>query len=373
MKVTKTILSAAAGIACLALTVLLLCALASASGTTGKAGGGEPAQYAISQRYDTYITNTLSEVLEGVLSIKKVYWLSDDDLVAPKPNPACYGTAASPSELQWLLEDAAQLLEGQPTLFGPDTPVWEESPIRYYFDETILVIAWKQVMDRSVYTFCEVRIADPSQLRRFLADGQYASGSKYLPTEMADSVNAVVAANGDFYTFRDKGVIVYDSQLMRTEGDFIDTCFICGNGDLKFARAGQITDEQTARAFIEENQVRFSLAFGPVLIQDGQLLPWEPSYLLGQGEICYARAALCQIDTLHYLVAAVNSEGGYTMTNTIPMFAENLAKLGCIRQAYNLDGGQSATIVMDGETVNHVWMRQLSDIFYFATAIPDGG
>ena len=38
-------------------------------------------------------------------------------------------------------------------------------------------------------------------------------------------------------------------------------------------------------------------------------------------------------------------------------------------QAYNLDGGRSGTIVLDGERLNEVDERKLSDIIYFATAI----
>ena len=45
------------------------------------------ANYALTDRYNMFITNTLSDTLDGMLSIPKTYWLSDDDLVAPKPNP----------------------------------------------------------------------------------------------------------------------------------------------------------------------------------------------------------------------------------------------------------------------------------------------
>ena len=365
-------LKAAAGLICLAAAVCLVAQLAFGSGVIRSGSASASVKYAITERYDMYITNTLSEVLEGVLSIKKVYWLSDDDLVAPEPDQSCFGTASSPAELAWLLEDAKDLLDGQDTLFGPDTPVWEGSQIRYYYDETILVLSWKQVMDGAVYTVSEVKIADPSQFRRFLADGQYASGAKYLPTELATSVNAVLAANGDFYTFRDMGIIVYNSQLMRMEGYSMDSCFICGNGDLKFAHTGQMVDRESTQQFLEENGVRFSLAFGPILIENGEKVPVKDPYPVGEGNICYARAALCQTDELHYLVVMVNAEGEYTTTHTIPVFQENLAKLGGIQQAYNLDGGQSATTVMNDETVNLVWERQMSDIIYFATAIPDG-
>ena len=44
--------------------------------------------------------------------------------------------------------------------------------------------------------------------------------------------------------------------------------------------------------------------------------------------------------------------------------------------AYALDGGQTATIVMNDRLINKVSygsQREISDILYFATAIPDAG
>ena len=50
-----------------------------------------------------------------------------------------------------------------------------------------------------------------------------------------------------------------------------------------------------------------------------------------------------------------------------------MAQKGCIK-AYTLDGGQTSVMVMKGETLNKVdWgeERIMSDIIYFATAIPE--
>ena len=44
-----------------------------------------------------------------------------------------------------------------------------------------------------VLTFAEVKIADGSQFRRFLADGRYGADTQYKTTEMAQTVNAVLA------------------------------------------------------------------------------------------------------------------------------------------------------------------------------------
>jgi len=45
-----------------------------------------------------------------------------------------------------------------------------------------------------------------------------------------------------------------------------------------------------------------------------------------------------------------------------------------LQQAYNLDGGQTGELVWQGAPYNHVDFgaeREVSDILYFATAIPE--
>lgn len=370
-KIIIFLIKAAISIACLATALLMLTLFVSGFTDNPTGTQSDKTSYTIMDRFDMFMTNTISDSLDGILSIKKVYWLSDDDLVAPEPNQDNFGATDDPSTLQFLLDDASGLLDGQDALFKTDVEIMKGSTVQYYLDETILVITWKQVIDNSVYTISEVKIADPSQFRRFLADGQFASDSKYLATEMASSVNAVVASNGDFYSFRDLGIVVYDGMLMRSEGYYMDTCFIKGNGDLGMVYAREMLDESEMEKYIEENQVRFSLSFGPILIKDGEVRNQPATYPVGEGKIPNARAALGQLDSLHYVLVAVNAEPPYAKGHTLKVFSENLKELGC-EQAYNLDGGQSATIVMNDELVNYVYQRLLSDIIYFATAIPNG-
>lgn len=370
--VLALLLKVALGCFCLVLTCNLLLSFLMIDGTSRSSVQNSDKNYALTDHYNMFITNSLSDTLEGMLSIPKAYWLNDDNLVAPMPNPDAYGTTKDPASLQWLLDQAAPLLDGQDTLFTVHTPVCYGSTIQYYYDETILVITWKQVIDGAMYTISEVKIADPSQFRRFVADGVYGSSSKYVPSEMATSVNAVLATNGDFYSFRSDGIIVYDSTLMRAEGYSMDSCFIAGNGDLIFAHRGRVVTKEAMQKLIDDNGVRFSVAFGPILVENGKLCPIKNPYPVGEGDQRYQRMALCQRNTLHYLMVSACDEPPYGPAHTLDIFAENLLDMGC-KMAYNLDGGQSATIVMNNKTVNYVWQRKVSDILYFATAIPNGG
>lgn len=356
---------------CLLLTVAVLWNFVLGSGESGSTAERDATSYAVMNRYDTYVTNTRSDALAGVLSIKKVYWLSDDDLVAPEPDQSKFGETDDPSTLQWLLEDAGELLEGQDTLFDPKVRIFEGSTVNYYLDETILAITWKQVIADTVYTISEVKIADPSQFRRFLSDGVYASGSKYVGTDLASSVNAVVASSGDYYAFRNMGIIVYDSRLMRPEGVLMDSCLIDRDGNLRFLHRGEMTDPAEMERFVEDNGIRFSLAFGPILVENGEIAEIPSVYPVGEGDVSNPRAALCQLDELHYLLVMVSAEPPYDHGHTLDEFAAVLRSFGCDK-AYNLDGGGTATLVMNDKLMNFVFQRMISDIIYFATAVPNG-
>lgn len=359
---------------CIAITASLLGKMILNSGAGGTGTGTNVSDVTIMDKFDMFMTNEISGALDGIVKIEKVYWLSDSDLVAPKPNPANYGTADSPAELMWLLEEAKDLIDGQEMLFNENTPVWEGDKIYYYYDETILVITWKQSIRHVCYTISEVKIAHPSQFRRFLANGEFGSDKQYVTTDMAKAVNSVVATSGDFYKHRYFGVVVYENEIKRSEFDTADTCFINDAGDLLFAPRHTFKNQDEAQKFVEDNNVRFSLAFGPILIENGVACP-PASYPLGEIHGTYTRAAICQRDDLHYMIVNACGDGPENWhRHTIAEFARELEIMGCDK-AYALDGGQTTVITMDGELISHPdfsEQRQISDIIYFATALPDG-
>ena len=344
------------------------------SGATGGPALAPALDAALSQRFQMYINNRFSSALDGVLSIKKVYWLSDDDLTAPKPDPACYGTCDDPAQMAPIIEAAQELLAGQELFFSTDVQLRPKSTIRYYLDETIFAITWKEARDGAVYTFSEVKIAHPSQLRRFLSGGSYGSEIRQTATEMAQSVNAVVASSGDFYGFRRAGVVAYDGVVYRANRlSEIDSCFIDDRGELIFAYAGDLKSKAEAQTFVDDHNIRFSMAFGPVLVDQGKTVNCA-DYPLGEVDLFCTRSAIGQRDELHYILTVCNIEGGYYYLPTMRSFQKQVATLGCDR-VYALDGGQTAVIAMDGELINAVHFgtqRDITDIFYFATAIPDG-
>lgn len=367
------------------LTGKLLAAMAQDLGRPKAAAVSKTADRTIAADFEAYLTAEIADTrnmltnaekpeIPEVAPVRKIYWIEEDAMVAPEPNQELFGQSNDPAVLQEVLDDAKWILDGQTTYFTPDGERYSDSTVNYYLDDSIFAITWQEVHDGSVYTFSEIKVTHPSQFRRHLADGEYGSDKQYETTEMAAAVNAVVASAGDFYRFRDFGAVVYKGEAKRVEGTYAETCYIDANGDMHFTYAGDVMDVQEVQAFVDEHDIQFSLAFGPILVDNYELI--EHTWY-GVGEITegYARSALCQMGQLHYIVVTANTTGPYQEIPTVAQFAKNVAATGCIH-AYCLDGGQTATIVMNDQLMNrpvYGQQRKISDIIYFATAVPEGG
>ena len=322
-------------------------------------------------KLDVFMNNAASDALENVAYIKKIYTIPESDLVAPKPDQSKFGSTTDPAVVQAVVDSASELLEGQELIWSPDIVLMEGSEIEYYCDETILVIAWKEAINNSACSFVEVKIAHGSQLRRALSDNTYGSSVYMYPTQMAQNANAVVAINGDFYGHRSCGITIYQRQLYRFNPRTLESCFFTASGDMIFTHVGELNTEDDVKKFVQDNDITFSISFGPILVENGEKKTTN-TYLVGEVDIQYSRAAIGQLDKLHYLLMSINEEGRYKNRVTINQAADLIYAKG-VPNAYALDGGQTATIVMNGETFNRPdWgnERIMTDIIYFATAIP---
>ena len=324
--------------------------------------------------YGMYVNNLNSRALDGLMAVKKVYWLPEDTTVAPLPDPACFGSSTDPADAAPALARAVEQFGMDGTFFGPELQLRPGSAAVWYLDDTLLSVCWKQVFQGAVFSFAEIQLAHPSQFRRYLADNTFGSPYQYKPSELARSVNAVTAMSADFYKYRIHGTVVYQRHMWRFDGRNIDTCYVNGEGDLLFVPRGTLATEQQALDYVAENDVLFSLSFGPILIEDGELTVPQ-NYLLGQINDAYPRACICQLGPCHYLLVTSNTEAGYANVLDLRQFGEVVRSLG-VEKAYTLDGGQTACIYTGGEVFNSVdygGERTVSDIIYFATAIPDEG
>ena len=324
------------------------------------------------EKFDSYANNAASDALGELSYIPKIYTIAEDLNVAPKPNPANFGSTTDPQQVMKVIDASAALLGDQKVAFDPNANFVPGSEIKYYRDETILAIAWKEDINGKCCSCAEVKIAHGSQIRRKVAGDTYSVGKRYYASDMAKEANAVVAINGDFYDFRPIGITVFQRELFRFNPGKLDSCHITSGGDFIFTYADELTDEEYTRQFIKDNDIVFSLSFGPILIDNGEFRPVD-GYPIGEVNTTYSRSAIGMLDKLHYMMMTVNYDVGYRTAATLNEIGQFMAGKNC-HKAYALDGGQTSVLMMNGELVNHVDYgneRTMSDIIYFATAIPD--
>lgn len=329
---------------------------------------------ALMDTFDAYVDEVMRDAETGARSVRKRFWIRDDAQQIPKRDDTKYGEAATAAELQWLIDEAAPLMEGQEMLFDTDIEIRDGTKITYYLDESILAVTWQQVIDRIIYTIAEVKISDPSQFRRYLVDGYYVSHRLFPTTGLSEQAGAVIACSGDHFRGRKMGIVIYDGEIKRYTGEYsVDTCLVDDQGNLNLIPRGTFLKKAELESYIQENNIRFSLSFGPIMIQDG--VRCDPDlYLLGETKEGYPRCAICQKDELHYLLITVNGGNRNYNYPTIAMLTDQIEKFD-VQQAYCLDGGQTGAIAMQDRLMNpneyKNGQRAIGDIIFFATAVPD--
>lgn len=326
----------------------------------------------LSTNVETYATNAKINQLNNYLAdnqvIIKSYKIEGDNV--PAPNPANYGTATA-GEVNKVLEviekaKESGLMDGQEVSFKAGAQFYGD--ITYYYDETILAISWKEWIEGHVCAFSEIKVADASQFRRKLADDTYGSSKQYYLTAMTKQTNAIVAANADFYAFRNLGTTVYNGEVKRVDGT-LDGLYIDSDGNFNFLDKNNGYTKEQLQAYVDQHNIQFALAFGPIIIRDGQQVPCS-GYPIGEVLRIFSRAGIGQIDELHYLYMHVGHYDGASCLN-INDFSRIMLSKG-VKQGYNLDGGQTGELIMNNTIINHIDYgneRPVSDMIYFCTAL----
>lgn len=218
---------------------------------------------------------------------------------------------------------------------------------------------------------CLVDIVDPTQLRTARA-GRYGSKAVAPVTEIATLNNAVVACNGDYFSYHDSGLVVRNGVALRNRPDpDRDILIIDDKGDFTLL---QSPTSETVDAF--EGTMIQAFSFGPALIINGEKRTDQESIAKDMAPLkTTQRIAICQRGPLSYAIVATEgpeNENGRGLT--LPEFIDYLYGLG-YEQAYNLDGGSSSTIAMRRKKLNALSSRKtrsVGDIIYFATLINSG-
>ena len=216
-----------------------------------------------------------------------------------------------------------------------------------------------------------VEVDDPAQLQTAFAGEEYSPRNTEATFDIAVRHDAVIAVNGDYYNFKnDNGLIIRNGVLYRDKKSSRDQLLVYADGSLVSLPKGTFTPG-SGEAYVADGVVQ-SFSFGPLLIDGGEILALSgKNPVTTRDDAREPRTAIGWVDATHYVLLVADgrrkdwSENGMTLQEMQQVFSQE----GC-QIAYNLDGGGSATMVLNGELLNHPsgsGQRDVSDIIYFVT------
>ncbi len=235
----------------------------------------------------------------------------------------------------------------------------------YVSDNISINIITFEEYNTQIYA-AEVILSDSSYLRAGLANGVFGRNVSETTSEIAEDNNAILAINGDYYGFRDKGFVMRNGYLYRStarRGTGNEDLVIYDNGDL------EIVDESTSDASALETAGAVQIfSFGPGLIENGEITVDENSEV-EQSMTSNPRTAIGQIGQLHYIFLVSDGRTDESAGLTLLELAQVMSELGGT-MAYILDGGCASSMWFMGEVVNNPTNghksgeRSVSDIVY---------
>jgi exopolysaccharide biosynthesis protein len=222
--------------------------------------------------------------------------------------------------------------------------------------------------DQVTYYVADVTLSDATVLRSAFANNQFGTNITQTTSEMAEANDAVFAINGDYYGFRDTGIVIRNGVVYRDEGAREGLAFYADGTVEVYDETTTTADELVAAG------VWNTLSFGPAIVEDGEVVDGiedvEVDTNVGNHSIQgdQPRTAVGVVDDNHLVFVVVDGRSpGYSAGVDMTELAEIMQTLGATT-AYNLDGGGSSTMYFDGELVNDPLgkgtERGTSDILY---------
>ena len=229
---------------------------------------------------------------------------------------------------------------------------------QYSYQSDSLRTAVRMVQENGItYYVADVWMKNISYFRTAFAGGEYAEGVRGEPVDMAKENNAVLAVTGDYYGARSKGIVIRNGALYR-DVLYEDVCVLYVDGTLATYKKEEF-DLDAAIA----GKAWQAWSFGPELLSDGQPVAEFTGGIRDKNPRC----AIGYYEPGHYCLVVVDGRReGYSSGMTLAELSKLMYDLGC-KTAYNLDGGATAQMVFQGETVNKPsgGGRESSDIVFF--------
>lgn len=311
-------------------------------------------------------------VFSLVLCLFTGYALLDTFVISRPYSPAASATAADAASaaVKEAVDDSNNTNEESNKAVTqvnskPDTKSTSVTSNSYSDDNISITLTTDRVNDTTVYV-ADITLSSPEYLKTALANDTYGKNVTAATSDIADSVNAILAINGDYYGARESGYVIRNGVIYR------DTA-IEGQQDLVIYENGEfevITEDEISAEELLAKGAYQVFSFGPGLLSNGEITVSENEEV-GRAMASNPRTAIGEIEKNHYVMVVADGRTSESAGLSLYELAEYMQSLG-VKCAYNLDGGGSSTMVFNGTVVNNPTTsgrsigreRKVSDIVY---------
>ncbi|MCD8188290.1 MAG: phosphodiester glycosidase family protein [Ruminococcus sp.] len=234
-----------------------------------------------------------------------------------------------------------------------------------YQDENISIEITEYYENDTAIYVADITLSSAEYLQTAFAQNAYGKNVTEKASEIAESAGAILAINGDFYGAQEKGYVIRNGVIYRSEGTSDQEDLVI-YADGSFGIISE--DEINAEELLADGAVQ-TLSFGPALLVNGSVSVSSDEEV-GKAKASNPRTAIGIIDDLHYVFVVSDGRTDESAGLSLSELAEFMQGLG-VQTAYNLDGGGSSTMYFNGEIINNptsdgkkIKERSVSDIVY---------
>ena len=233
-----------------------------------------------------------------------------------------------------------------------------------YEDDNIEITINEYRENSTTIYVSDVKLKDSSYLQTAFASNTYGKNITEKTSTIAETVNAILAINGDYYGVQQRGYVLKNGKIYRETSNSKEDLVIYKDGSWKFINE----DEVTLQELVDDGAYNI-LSFGPALVLDSSVAV-DTNDEVDKAMKNNPRTAIGKLAENHYVFVVSDGRTNKSTGLTLYELANFMKELGCT-EAYNLDGGGSSTMYFNGNVINNpttngnrISERSVSDIVY---------
>lgn len=320
--------------------------------------------------------NGLEETGEATPELQELIYSDQCVWVAPTPEPTPVPTPA-PTPVGPRKDPDLPVLDGEGFLPDADSEAYmleDREDGHWIYISHDIYVEIQRMEDKTIpliWFETRVRTRNGARLRRLLSqkEGKKPGQSFMMPGKILEGYeNVIFACSDDFFGYRVKngqtpgiiisgGEILYAKTFKKESQNWpqLDILAVFEDGTAKAYPCNACTaDEYLAMGVTD------TYAFGPILVQDGKISDDVYAYPYAKTRVA-PRTAIGNIGAGDFLILTVTGRRDDSKGATVLWLAEKMTEKG-VREAINLDGGNTCSLFFNGQLLNRSEIVQDKDI-----------